>query len=96
MKTLELETDYEAEEWSLRMPYDNFVLTLARTAKGEGALFEQRLGDGTRPAVRGRFAVHQSRARQRRQRAPVRQHRERERGARRRGAVRRPAPGTVG
>jgi hypothetical protein len=28
------------------MPYDNFVLTLARTAKGEGALFEQRLGAG--------------------------------------------------
>jgi hypothetical protein len=28
------------------MPYDNFVLTLARTGGGEGALFEQRLGAG--------------------------------------------------
>lgn len=46
VRTLALETDYEPEEWSLRMPYDNFVLTLARTAKGEGALFEQRLGAG--------------------------------------------------
>lgn len=44
--TLGLETDYEPEEWSLRMPYDNFVLTLARTAQGEGAMFEQRLGRG--------------------------------------------------
>jgi hypothetical protein len=46
VKTLGLETDYEPAEWSLRMPYDNFVLTLARTADGEGALFEQRLGAG--------------------------------------------------
>jgi Domain of unknown function (DUF4350) len=46
VKTLELMTDYTAEEWSLRMPYDNFVLTLARTASGEGALFEQRVGEG--------------------------------------------------
>jgi len=46
VKTLELATDYDAEDWSLRMPYDNFVLTLARTAGGEGALFEQRVGDG--------------------------------------------------
>ena len=46
VKSLVLETDYKAEEWSLRMPYDNFVLTLARTADGEGALFEQRVGDG--------------------------------------------------
>jgi hypothetical protein len=44
--TLELETDYDGEEWSLRMPYDNFVLTLARTADGEGAIFEQRVGEG--------------------------------------------------
>ena len=44
--TLGLETDDEPEEWSLRMPYDNFLLTLARTQKGEGALFEQRLGEG--------------------------------------------------
>jgi Domain of unknown function (DUF4350) len=43
---LSLETDYEASEWTLRMPYDNFVLTLARGASGEGALFEQRLGSG--------------------------------------------------
>jgi hypothetical protein len=43
---LALETDYEPEQWSLRMPYDNFVLTLARSADGEGALFEQRLGGG--------------------------------------------------
>ena len=28
------------------MPYDSFVLTLARTESGEGALFEQRLGEG--------------------------------------------------
>ena len=46
VKSLELETDYKAQEWSLRMPYDNFVLTLARTADGEGALFEQRVGEG--------------------------------------------------
>ena len=43
---LALETDYAAEEWSLRMPYDSFVLTLARAPNGEGALFEQRLGRG--------------------------------------------------
>ena len=46
VRKLALETDYEPEEWSLRMPYDNFVLTLARDANGEGALFEQRLGAG--------------------------------------------------
>jgi hypothetical protein len=44
--TLHLDTDYTAGEWSLRIPYDSFVLTLARTGSGEGALFEQRLGDG--------------------------------------------------
>jgi hypothetical protein len=44
--TLGLETDYPPDEWSLRMPYDNFVLTLARDANVEGALFEQRLGAG--------------------------------------------------
>jgi hypothetical protein len=43
---LELVTDYAALDWSLRMPYDNFVLTLARTERGEGALFEQRVGEG--------------------------------------------------
>jgi hypothetical protein len=43
---LALETDYEPQQWSLRMPYDNFVLTLARAADGEGALFEQRVGAG--------------------------------------------------
>ena len=47
VSTLELETDYKAQEWSLRMPYDNFVLTLARDPNGEGALFEQRVGDGS-------------------------------------------------
>jgi len=47
VRTLELETDYKAEEWSLRMPYDNFVLTLARDSNGEGALFEQRVGAGS-------------------------------------------------
>jgi len=47
VRTLELETDYEAKEWSIRMPYDNFVLTLARDAHGEGALFEQRVGAGS-------------------------------------------------
>ena len=46
VKTLELVTDYAAADWSLRMPYDNFVLTLARTAGGEGAMFEQRVGEG--------------------------------------------------
>jgi hypothetical protein len=46
VRTLGLETDFEPGEWSLRMPYDNFVLTLARDARGEGALFEQRLGAG--------------------------------------------------
>jgi hypothetical protein len=46
VKTLELMTDYTPQEWSLRMPYDNFLLTLARTAGGEGALFEQRVGEG--------------------------------------------------
>ena len=46
VKTLELVSDYESEDWSLRMPYDNFVLTLARTEGGEGALFEQRVGEG--------------------------------------------------
>jgi len=51
--TLGLETDYEPEDWSLRMPYDNFVLTLARTAGGEGALFEQRLGAGRVLTVAG-------------------------------------------
>jgi hypothetical protein len=44
--TLHLETDYAGGDWSLRIPYDSFVLTLARTAQGEGALFEQRLGAG--------------------------------------------------
>lgn len=48
---LNLDTDYGNEEgdagdWSLRIPYDSFVLTLARTSGGEGALFEQRLGAG--------------------------------------------------
>jgi hypothetical protein len=46
VRNLGLETDYPPEEWSLRIPYDNFVLTLARDAKGEGALFEQRVGAG--------------------------------------------------
>jgi hypothetical protein len=46
VKTLELETDYQPEDWALRMPYDNFVLTLARGANGEGALFEQQVGAG--------------------------------------------------
>jgi hypothetical protein len=44
--TLALETDYEPQQWSLRIPNDNFVLTLARAADGEGALFEQRVGAG--------------------------------------------------
>jgi hypothetical protein len=46
VRTLGLESDFEAGEWSLRMPYDSFLLTLARTPDGEGALFEQRLGKG--------------------------------------------------
>jgi hypothetical protein len=44
--TLHLDTDYGGGDWSLRIPYDSFVLTLARTAEGEGAIFEQRLGAG--------------------------------------------------
>jgi hypothetical protein len=43
---LTLDTDYAPDDWALRMPYDNFVLTLARTPSGEGALFEQRHGAG--------------------------------------------------
>jgi hypothetical protein len=46
VSTLHLDTDYSPGEWSLRIPYDSFVLTLARTTAGEGALFEQRLGAG--------------------------------------------------
>jgi hypothetical protein len=46
VRQLSAQTDYEAEDWSLRIPYDSFVLTLARTEKGEGAFFEQRLGRG--------------------------------------------------
>ena len=46
VKSLVLETDYQPGEWSLRMPYDNFALTLARTQGGAGAIFEQRLGRG--------------------------------------------------
>jgi hypothetical protein len=46
VRTLGLESDYAANSWSLRLPYDSFVLTLARGADGEGALFEQRLGAG--------------------------------------------------
>jgi hypothetical protein len=53
VKSLVLESDYSAESWLLRMPYDNFVLTLARTQKGEGALFEQRLGSGRIVLVAG-------------------------------------------
>ena len=46
VRTLGLESDYASNSWSLRLPYDSFVLTLARGADGEGALFEQRLGAG--------------------------------------------------
>jgi len=46
VRTLGMETDYEPDQWSLRMPYDNFVLTLARAQDGEGAMFEQRVGNG--------------------------------------------------
>jgi hypothetical protein len=46
VRGLHLDTDYAGRDWSLRMPYDGFVLTLARTPQGEGALFEQRLGAG--------------------------------------------------
>jgi hypothetical protein len=46
VRRLGLETDYAAEEWSLRMPYDSFLLTLARAGNGEGVIFEQRLGNG--------------------------------------------------
>jgi hypothetical protein len=46
VRSLGLESDYATNNWSLRLPYDNFVLTLARGTDGEGALFEQRLGAG--------------------------------------------------
>jgi hypothetical protein len=46
VRTLGLESDYATTHWSLRLPYDGFVLTLARAPDGEGALFEQRLGAG--------------------------------------------------
>ena len=46
VRALAMETDYQPEDWSLRMPYDNFVLTLARAENGEGAFFEQRVGAG--------------------------------------------------
>lgn len=46
VRSLMLETDYGTDDWSLRMPYDNFVLTLARTKSGEGVFFEQRHGAG--------------------------------------------------
>ncbi len=61
VKQLSLETDYEAGEWGLRMPYDNFVLTLARNSSGEGALFEQRLGAGRVLLASGGDPVYQSR-----------------------------------
>jgi hypothetical protein len=47
VQSLQLETDYRGGKWSLRIPYDSFVLTLARAANGDGALFEQKLGKGT-------------------------------------------------
>jgi hypothetical protein len=43
---LHLASDYAGGDWSLRIPFDSFVLTLARTDTGEGALFEQRHGAG--------------------------------------------------
>jgi hypothetical protein len=46
VRTLALESDAPPNRWSLRIPYDNFVLTLARSDDGEGALFEQRIGSG--------------------------------------------------
>ena len=46
MRTLELASDYRSQEWSVRIPYDSFLLTLARTEAGEGVLFEQRVGEG--------------------------------------------------
>ncbi len=46
VRTLQLASDYQPQEWSVRIPYDSFLLTLARTEQGEGVLFEQRVGDG--------------------------------------------------
>lgn len=46
VRRLELESDYKPQEWSVRIPYDSFLLTLARTEAGEGAFFEQRVGKG--------------------------------------------------
>jgi hypothetical protein len=46
VRKLELESDYATEEWSVRIPHDSFLLTLARTGSGEGVLFEQRVGEG--------------------------------------------------
>jgi Domain of unknown function (DUF4350) len=47
VRQLQLETDYPGGKWSLRIPYDSFVLTLARAANGDGVLFEQKLGAGS-------------------------------------------------
>ena len=44
VRKLALETDFEPEEWSLRMPYDNFVLTLARTAERRGRIVRAATG----------------------------------------------------
>jgi hypothetical protein len=47
VKSLELESDYQPQEWSVRIPYDSFLLTLAKAASGEGMFFEQRVGQGS-------------------------------------------------
>jgi hypothetical protein len=47
VRRLATESDYSPEDWSLRLPYDSFLLTLARDEKtGEGVMFEQRVGAG--------------------------------------------------
>jgi hypothetical protein len=47
VKSLELESDYPPQEWSVRIPYDSFLLALAKAAAGEGVFFEQRVGQGS-------------------------------------------------
>jgi hypothetical protein len=47
VKRLALESDAEVSAFSLRIPFDNFLLTLARDAEtGEGRAFELKFGEG--------------------------------------------------
>jgi len=78
---LATESDYSPEDWSLRLPYDSFLLTLARDEKtGEGVMFEQasaRAASCCWPAVRHSPIARLARPTTR----TVRQHRDHQRGA---------------